>query len=124
MFNNKYVVEIVNNMEVGYAAKCKYSLLPLIGTCIVTVDEKYKNDAGLLEHEIEHVKQYSKNPLHALMYKWCSWYRYKCEIAAYKIQTKVYGYTEKSQYNWIVNAMLDKYNIHKSKEQILEDLVD
>ena len=123
MFNGKYVVEYVDSMEPGYAARCVYPIVPIVGTCKVVISKRYKDDTGLLAHEIEHVRQYARNPLHAAMYKWCSWYMYRCEIAAYKMQTKAYGYTNTKQYEWIVNAMLNKYGVKKSKEQILKDLV-
>lgn len=124
MFNSKYDIEYVDSIETGYAAKCVYPIVPMIGTCKIMVSNKYKGDVGLLAHEVEHVHQYSKNPLHAAMYKWCSWYKYKCEITAYRVQTRMYGYKETMEYEWIVNAIINKYGIKKSKEQILKDLVN
>ncbi len=62
---------------------------PFVGKAngmIITIDPEYKNDKGLLEHELVHVKQFYKFPFHGFLYKFNKSYRLKCEIEAYKKQ--------------------------------------
>jgi hypothetical protein len=52
----------------------------------VFIRPNYKNDAGLLNHELTHVKQFWKNPLMVLLYQFSKTYRLRYEAEAYKTQ--------------------------------------
>ena len=55
---------------------------------ITYIDEKYKDDKGLLEHERTHFKQFIKNPFMGLKYKYSKKWRSRYEIEAYAVQAK------------------------------------
>ena len=53
---------------------------------VTLIDERYKDDKGLLEHERTHYKQFLKNPLMGLFYMFSEKYRLKYEVEAYAVQ--------------------------------------
>jgi hypothetical protein len=56
---------------------------------IVRIKSKYKQDPGIMAHELEHVKQwYLTLMLHPLLYKFNKKYRLWAELRAYKKQLK------------------------------------
>lgn len=56
-------------------------------SCFVFIRPRYKGNKGLLAHELEHVKQWYRNPLfHSLKYKFSKSYRLQCELSAYRMQ--------------------------------------
>ena len=104
------------------------------GPCIKILS-KYKCDAGLLEHEKIHVRQwyvllafvlllctlmtlvvsaslwplYGLAPfLHPLLYKFIRQYRQLCEVKAYRKQVAVGGYTSNE---FAVTALVKKYDL-------------
>jgi hypothetical protein len=52
----------------------------------VFIRPEFKNDIGLLNHELVHVKQFWKNPLMSLLYQFSKTYRLRYEAEAYKTQ--------------------------------------
>lgn len=55
--------------------------------CIIQIRPERKADKGLLQHEMEHVKQWRKRwILHPILYRFSKQYRLQCEAAAYKVQ--------------------------------------
>lgn len=89
---------------------------------IVKIKPKYKNDLGLLKHELKHIEQYKANILHPLYYYFSKKYRYKSELEAYREQIKENKYTSTSQCNWIITALSSKYNLDISTDDIAYDL--
>lgn len=87
----------------------------------IKIRNKYKDDIGLLEHELTHSKQvYRTIFLHGLFYKFSETYRVKSEVEAYKVQASYYSDTMGS-YNWMSDVILEKYNISKyNKQQVLD----
>lgn len=87
---------------------------------------KYKDDIGLLNHELKHYEQWKKlNIIHILLYKYSDKYRYKCEIEAYKEQVKQYNYKTIDDAKWIVDALIGKYNLgvsEESKQNFADDI--
>ena len=118
----KYNVIFSDNLEDGYAARCYYPLIPMFGTCKIVIRPKYKEDIGLLNHELKHVEQYSKNFFHGLIYRFSKSYRYKCELDAYKEQIKEYRYTMLRQASWIIQALRDKYDLDIDEKKITQDI--
>lgn len=50
----------------------------------IEIDNKYKDDLGLLAHERCHARQFLKTfMLHGVMYRFSQKYRYKAEVEAY-----------------------------------------
>ena len=110
---------------------------------VIKILSKYKDDAGLLEHEKTHVRQWyavlaiglllctllmllvsvALWPLyglalfsHQLLYKFVRPYRRWCEVRAYRKQITVGGYTSN---DFAVTMLVDKYDlglsIHESR---------
>jgi hypothetical protein len=58
--------------------------------CIIQIRPELKEDKGLLQHELEHIKQWQKRWLtHPILYRFSKKYRLQCEAAAYKVQVDV-----------------------------------
>ena len=51
----KYTVEYVDELKEGFGGVCEYPWYPLLGTCKIKLLKKYKNDTGLLNHEIKQI---------------------------------------------------------------------
>lgn len=124
VFNLNYRLIYTEDIPENFGALCEYSRLPLFGKCTIKIRPKYKEDKGLLEHELEHVRQFSINPFHAFMYKFIHSYRYKCELNAYIKQVSLYNYTNITQLYWVADALLIKYNLRVTKSAILSDLAN
>lgn len=55
----------------------------------IKIRPAYRMDAGLLEHEKEHYRQFCRTVgLHVLLYAWVPRYRLWAEVQAYKVQLK------------------------------------
>ena len=54
---------------------------------VVEIREAYRDDVGLLAHELRHARQWwlTLGWSHAL-YRWCPWVRLRMEAAAYAVQ--------------------------------------
>lgn len=121
--NKDYKILLTDELPEWVGGTCCFPIFPFfgIGTCTVKIKNKYKFDIGLLKHEIEHVKQYKNNWFHTLKYKFSNEYRLKSEIEAYCKQIEEYKYTSLEQVEWILTALVGKYNI-KLKESIIREI--
>ena len=115
---------------------------------VIKILSKYKDDAGLLEHEKTHVRQwyavlgiglllctllmlfvstalwplYGLAPFsHQLLYKVVRPYRRWCEVKAYRKQIAVGGYTSNE---FAVTAMVEKYGLGLSVDKARALLID
>lgn len=89
----------------------------------IKIRNKYKDDIGLLEHELTHSKQvYRTIFLHGLFYKFSETYRVKSEVEAYKVQASYYN-NKSMVYEWMADAILEKYKVTKySKKKVINML--
>ena len=135
-FSIKYANKIVN----GFGGTAQGPLIKILS--------KYKDDAGLLEYETTHVRQwyvvltiglllstlltllvsssfwplYGLTPVsHQLLYKFFRPYRRWCEVRAYRKQISVGGYTSNE---FAITAMLDKYDLQLSADEAKSLLTD
>ena len=70
----------------------------------VFIRPKYKNDIGMLKHELTHVKQFWRNPLFGLWYYFSKTSRLKYEAEAYKAQLVCYPDSRKKLFaQYLVN---------------------
>lgn len=108
----------------------KYPIFPFfgLGNPKIIIRPKYKDDKGILAHELKHVEQYKKDWLFLLKYKYSKEYRFKCELEAYKEQIKLYKYKDIKECSWLVDALVNKYNLNipvkfiiKKVEEILQE---
>ena len=118
----KYKIVYTDDLPEGVGGRCEAPIIPMIGTCVIKIRPKYKDDIGLLKHEIKHSEQYSKCFFHGLMYNFFRDYRLECELDAYKCQIDTYGYTTIGQAMWIVNALYNKYNLDMSIEDLTAEV--
>lgn len=78
LFSLKYT----DNVKSGFAGETK--------AWFIKIRPSYKDDAGLLEHEKIHVKQYWRTlGFHALFYALSKAYRLRSEVEAYKKQLEL-----------------------------------
>jgi hypothetical protein len=87
---------------------------------IIRIAKDYENDIGLLEHEMQHVKQFYKFPFHGLFYKYGRGYRLRCEVEAYKVQLK---HTPLSV-NHFAKFLSERYDLGISVEEAKKLLLD
>ena len=108
--------EGMNEWQGGY---CKYNLF----STYVQIRTKYQGkDNGILEHELRHVKQYNNLFWFHLLLKNFDKYTLFIELDAYREQVKCYNYTQKAQYLWVVNALVnpDKYGLNINHKEAIE----
>jgi len=88
--------------------RCRYKPF----SCEIIIREKYKQDLGIINHEMTHYRQYKRLFwYHSTMTMLSQKYRLKIELEAYTEQVKAYRYTKKSDYKWIVNSLYAKYDL-------------
>lgn len=115
---------------------------------LIRIRPKYKGDAGLLEHEKMHVRQWyaltvlglvsaaalmllvspafwpavgAAPSLHPLLYKCLRPYRCWCEVRAYRKQIATGGYTSNA---FAVTALVEKYALGLSVDEARARLID
>ena len=122
-----YVINFTEKLPSGFGGTTQGPIIKIL--------PKYKDDAGLLEHEKTHVRQwyavlaigllfstlltllvspclwplYGLAPvLYQLLYKFVRPFRRWCEMRAYRKQIKTGGYTNN---DFAANALADKYTL-------------
>ena len=128
-----YVINFTEKLPSGFGGTTQGPIIKIL--------PKYKDDAGLLEHEKTHVRQwyavlaigllfstlltllvspclwplYGLAPvLHQLLYKFVRPYRCWCEVRAYRKQIEIGGYTGNE---FAVTALVEKYDLGLSVEE-------
>ena len=126
------------------------TLPPDVGGCsngpVIRILEKYRNDKGLHQHELMHVKQWAvwsllsipvayvlyqqgmfdytalaflPMALHSVLYRFVASYRFWCEVEAYKEQAKYYNDDRKPLFaEYIANS----YDLPHTTKQALDAL--
>ncbi len=89
----------------------------------VRIVEKYKDDRGLLEHELQHCRQFYRTFMlpHVLLYKFVSKYRYFAEIECYRIQLK-FAKDYESALNKFANFLATRYRLYLNPDKVEADL--
>ena len=93
---------------------------------IVRIREDKKDDEGLLEHELSHVRDcyYFLFLPYMILLKF-KWFRQWCEIRAYKIQLKHPPASGQDRYRWIFARLIStRYNLNTSVEEAYRLLKD
>ena len=80
---------------------------------------KYKNDNGILQHELTHVRQFYRNPLFGLWYQFSAKDRLKYEAEAYKVQLAYYTEDKKSLF---AQYLVNNYNLGITYDQAIAAL--
>lgn len=88
----------------------------------VRIVEKYKDDKGLLEHELQHCRQFYRTfGLHGFLYKFSKKYRYNMEIECYRIQLKFCA-NRKATARKFAEFLTTRYDLDVSKARAIMDL--
>lgn len=125
MVNIKYTDEGLKQWQ---GAICKTPIFPPIlnlfgfGTCEIIIRTKYIDDQGILKHELKHAEQFKNNWFHALRYKFNKDYRLDCELEAYREQIKDYKYESIEQCSWIIDSLVNKYNLSLTAKFIISKI--
>lgn len=93
----------------------------------IAFDSKYSfNDVALVQHELQHSKQFFRLPLlHSLLYRFSKEYRYKSELEAYAVQLSNYSREEQfTLLDYFTKMIYTKYNLSGYKDyfEIMQDL--
>lgn len=135
-----YLIKLAESLPNGFGGTAQGPLIKLL--------PKYQHDAGLIEHEKRHVRQwyavlaiglllctlltllvapslwplYGLAPLlHPLLYKFVRPYRRRCEVQAYRKQIAIGGYANNE---FAVTALVEKYGLGLSVDEARALLVD
>lgn len=85
---------------------------------IVRILKTHKNDEGLYQHELVHVKQWFLTlGFHGLFYRFSDKYKLWSEVQAYKKQLKYYDNDRTEQF---AGFIADHYKLSISKEAVIE----
>lgn len=93
----------------------------------IVMREKYRgHNAGLLEHELTHVKQGYRTLFTCWIWYWLSKkYRLKMEVEAYRAQVAYYrSIGVERSYTQLAESLATKYNLDISREDAIELLRD
>ena len=92
----------------------------------IKIRPNYKDDKGLLEHELVHVKQWYRTfTLHSILYKYSSKYRLNSEIEAYKVQLKVNKDEGKQDYaDFYSKRITEMYDLDITTFEVKKMLVE
>lgn len=113
-----------DDLPSGIGGRCKTPVFNFpfnlfgFGKCTIELRPKYKNDKGILNHELKHEEQFRNNAFHVYKYAFSKTYRLECELEAYAEQIKEYKYKNFNQCYWIVKVLHEKYKLKMSKEYL------
>lgn len=135
-----YLIKLSESLPNGFGGTAQGPLIKLL--------PKYQHDAGLIEHEKTHVRQwyavlaiglllstlltllvspslwplYGLAPfLHQLLYKFLRPYRRWCEVQAYRKQIAIGGYASNE---FAVTALVEKYDLGLYVDEARALLID
>lgn len=138
----------MNYYWVKYTDKVPEQFGGLASGPLIRIRPEYQGDAGLLEHEKNHVRQwyavlaiglllctlltllvspslwllYGLAPsLHPLLYKFVRPYRRWCEVKAYRKQIAIGGYASNE---FAVTALVEKYGLRLGADEARALLID
>jgi hypothetical protein len=89
----------------------------------IRIDKDYKEDIGLLEHELVHCRQFFLLPvIHSILYKSSNSYRYWAELQAYRKQLE-FSNNKESSVEHFAKFLSEKYGLDVSIEKAKADLL-
>ena len=88
---------------------------------LIFIRPEWKGDAGLLEHEQMHVKQFWRTfGVHALLYTFSPGYRLKAEAEAYKCQYRIHP----DRLLLYAEFIATRYNLHITTTAAAQAILD
>ena len=82
---------------------------------VIRILKKYKDDEGIYQHELIHVKQWLFSlGLHSILYRVWDWYKLGAEVAAYREQLKHYPDDRTELFASYISLY---YNLNVTKEE-------
>ncbi len=101
--------------DLGWAAGRAYGVF-------VRIKEKYKDDEGLLQHELQHIRQFYRTlMLHPLLYKFSARYRYNAELECYRVQLR-YAKNKDRTLKYFVKLLTTRYGLKLDAKSVENDL--
>jgi len=92
---------------------CLFWPLPVL----ILISPDYKNDKGLLAHELEHYRQFRTDWFYSLKMLCCDQYRLEHEIECYKVQLR-YSKDKETDVNLFTSYICNNYNLTASQETV------
>lgn len=91
----------------------------------IKINKSYKDDIGLLEHELTHSKQFYRSfGIWGLLYKISS-YRYEYEFEAYSVQLSMAAEEDRERLaDTFSGFLVDNYNLTLDREKTKQLLLD
>ena len=86
--------------------------------CFIKILNKYKDDIGLLNHELTHVKQFYRLGLFHVFLTLLKKYRLKIELEAYKAQLLSYPEEDRERkILYFAKFLSERYNLDKTVDE-------
>lgn len=88
---------------------------------MIRIRPQYKNDEGLLQHELCHVRQFwVRGPFfHSLRYLWSQAYRLRCEVEAYREQLRFPPASGRDEYRLLyTDFIVNNYGLDVSRQDV------
>jgi len=90
----------------------------------IRIKKDYKDDRGLLEHELQHCRQFYRTlMLHPLLYKFSKTYRYNSELECYRVQLS-FSQNKNRSAKHFVKYITTWYKLDVLPGKALSDLLD
>lgn len=88
----------------------------------IKIQKSYKDDIGLLEHELTHSRQFYRTlGISAILYQFKTW-RYEYELKAYRVQLK-YAHNKDWAAGKFAGFIANRYNIAVDVAKVKEELL-
>lgn len=92
---------------------CLFWPLPVF----ILVSPNYKDDDGLLAHELEHYRQFKEEWFYSIKMLCCDQYRLEHEIECYRVQLK-YSEDKEASADLFTFYICNNYNLTASQETV------
>jgi hypothetical protein len=107
-----HILIVTDKVPEGYAG--------LTQAFVVRIRPSHKDDRGLIEHELVHVKQFWRSlGLHGVLYLLSKRYRLRCEIEAYRKQLEFSPQEKVERHRKLFKqAIAEKYRLGMKPEEV------
>jgi len=104
-------ISYTDNLPKGIGGQAKF--------CFIKIRPRYKDDIGLLNHELIHVKQFYRLPiLNEYLNQFSKKYRLKIELEAYKVQLLSYPVEDRERkILYFAKFMSERYDLDKTVDE-------
>jgi hypothetical protein len=86
---------------------------------VILIRPEYRSDAGLMAHELVHVRQWYRNPAFGWFYRFSKGFRLNAEVAAYREQLR-HSVNVSRDRDLFAQYLVEKYDLDISFAQARE----